>query len=124
MKQLIPLLIILLFVSCDNGAKKILVEENQNKTKTISVLVDSVLALPYKLGFTHKNISNGSDRRVDMLYNGAEGCFGGSKNPKVNFFSECLSCEPIQEFEGGLLFAKRLLITNTEIKYYKKDFTY
>lgn len=92
------------------------------KPKTDSLAADSVLIFSFVSNFSHQSISNKSDRQIDMLFNSIDKYLGGQPNPKVHFQTECLPCEPIQEYMGGLLFAKRLLITKDQIKYYKNNF--
>ena len=93
-----------------------------NKPKIDSLATDSILTFSFVTNFSHQNISNKSDRQIDLLFNGIDNYLGGQANHKVHFQTECLPCESIQEYMGGLLFAKRLLITSDQIKYYKNDF--
>lgn len=100
-------------------------EEIVEKTETQKTKIDSVnsdeLIFSFITNFSHPNISNTSDRRIDLLFNGVNNYLGGKRNPDIDFHTECLECEPMQKVLGGkeLLFAKRLLITPKQIKYYK-----
>jgi len=85
-------------------------------------MADSALIFSYKTDFRDKNIRNKSGKEIDLLYNGVAEYFGGHIISGVNFRTECMPCERVQKFMGGLLFAKRLLITPDKIKYYKTDF--
>ncbi|MGB3007473.1 MAG: hypothetical protein WBC06_13240 [Chitinophagaceae bacterium] len=84
--------------------------------------IDTPLIFNYQTNFVDRNIINKSDRKVDLLFNGVEGYLGGHSISTVGFRTECMGCESIQEFKGGLLFGKRLLITAENIKYYKNNF--
>jgi hypothetical protein len=87
-----------------------------------SSATDSILTFSFVMNFSHQNISNKSDRQIDLLFNGIGNYLGGQRNDAVQFRTECLPCEPIQAYMGGLLFAKQLLITPAQIKYFKNDF--
>jgi hypothetical protein len=117
MKHFIYIILFLVAVSCDSRTNNSL----SQKTKSDSILTDSVLILSFESNFKNSNISNNSDRQVDVLFNGVNKYLGGHKNSKINFTTECMRGEPIQEYQGGLLFSKRLLITSDDIKFYKKD---
>lgn len=93
---------------------------DQPTTKT--AIIDTALVFQYQTNFIDKNIINKSDRKVDLLFNGVEGYLGGRRNTNVSFYTECMACQSVQEFNGGLLFGKRLLITPEYIKYYKNNF--
>lgn len=84
--------------------------------------IDTALIFNYQANFVDRNIINNSDRKVDLLFNGVEGYLGGHSISNVSFRTECMGCQSIQEFKGGLLFGKRLLITAENIKYYKNSF--
>ncbi len=84
--------------------------------------IDSALVFNYHTNFTDKNIINTSDRKVDLLFNGVKGYLGGDRISNVSFMAECMGCQPIQKFKGGLLFGKRLFITAENIKYYRTNF--
>jgi len=122
LKHCIYILTLILFYSCNNNTSK----ENEpvltNKPKPNQVPVDSVFTFHYQTDFSDKNIVNKSGNKVDLLFNGIDNYFGGQKSSIVGFGSECMGCLPVQEFNGGLLFGKRLLITSDSIKYYKNNF--
>jgi hypothetical protein len=84
--------------------------------------LDSALIFNYQTNISDKLITNKSDRKVDLLFNGVEGFLGGHSISEVRFKTECMGCMSVQEFNGGLLLGKRLLITADNIKYYKTKF--
>jgi hypothetical protein len=122
LKHYFYILLTLLFASCDNKTTTNSESSVSDQQKTDSLTIDSILTFSFVTNFSHQNISNKSDRQIDLLFNNINNYLGGQTNYKVHFQTECLRCEPIQEFMGGLLFAKRLLITKDQIKYYKTDF--
>ena len=122
MKYFICILLVLLVASCDNGTKTVSDSSLSDKTKAESSTTDSVMTFSFVTNFSHPNITNKSDRQIDMLFNGIDNYLGGQSNPNVRFHTECMRCEPIQEYMGGLLFAKRLLISNDKITYFKTGF--
>lgn len=81
--------------------------------------LDSAYTFPYQIDFTNNNIINKSDRKVDLLFNGIDKYLGGHENSTVRFRTECMGCLSIQEYQGGLLFGKRLFISPDNIKYFK-----
>ena len=113
---------VLLVTSCDNKTTTKSEKSVTDKPKIYSLATDSILTFSFVTNFSHQNIFNKSDRQIDLLFNSIDKYLGGLSNHKVHFQTECLSCEPIQEYLGGLLFAKRLLITKDQIKYFKNDF--
>lgn len=84
--------------------------------------IDSALIFHYQTNISDKLITNKSDRKVDLLFNGVEGFLGGHRVLNVRFKTECMGCMSVQEFHGGLLLGKRLLITADNIKYYNTKF--
>ncbi|MEZ5013988.1 MAG: hypothetical protein R2794_06820 [Chitinophagales bacterium] len=122
LKYFIFIILVSFFASCDNKTTTIPESLATDRSQTDSLATDSVLTFSFVTNFSHKNISNTSDRQIDLLYNGIDNYLGGHSNHKVHFQTECLACEPIQQYMGGLLFAKRLLIATDQINYYKKDF--
>ena len=122
MKHFIYILWVLLVASCDNKTTTKSESSVTDKPKIDTLATDSILTFSFVTNFRHQNISNKSDRQIDLLFNSIDKYLGGQSNNKVHFQTECLPCEPIQEYLGGLLFAKRLLITKDQIKYFKNDF--
>lgn len=122
MKQCFSTLLALLVVSCNNKSANKSESSANVQHYGNSLTMDSVLTFSFVTNFSHQNISNKSDRQIDLLFNSINNYLGGQTNYNIHFKTECLQCEPIQEYMGGLLFAKRLLITNEQIKYYKTDF--
>ncbi len=104
-------------VACKRGKVKAIYNNPETKT----VVSDTALYFIYENDIRLPSVKNRSDMQIDLLYNGVEGFLGGQWNNKVNFKTECLSCEGVVEFNGGLVFAKRLLITADTIKFYKED---
>jgi hypothetical protein len=122
LKHIIFILLVLLVTSCDNRTKTVSDNSVIDKPKTDTSATDSILTFSFVTNFSHQHISNKTDRQIDLLFNGIDNYLGGQSNHKVHFQTECLPFEPIQEYLGGLLFAKRLLITTDQIKYFKNDF--
>lgn len=122
MKHFIYILLILFVASCDNKTTTKSDSSVKDKSKIDSLAKDSLLTFSFVTNFRYQNISNKSDRQIDLLFNSINNYLGGRSNYKVHFQTECLPCEPIQEYLGGLLFAKRLLISKDQIKYFKNDF--
>ncbi|MGG9970715.1 hypothetical protein ACQ33O_02880 [Ferruginibacter sp. SUN002] len=120
-RQFIYLLLMVSLASCvskKKGDRKFYTEGIEPNV----ILKDSILTFKYKLDIKDTNIVNTTNRKIDVLFNGIDDFLKGPKDSGVNFDTECMMCEPIQEFRNGLLFAKRLLITPREIKFYKSDF--
>lgn len=122
MKHLIYILAFVLFYSCNGKTNKENVISLTDKPKLTEASVDSVFTFRYQINFTDKNINNKSDRKVDLLFNGIDNYFGGHESSIVHFRSESIANLPMQEFNGGLLFGKRLLITTDSIMFYKTNF--
>lgn len=122
MKHLIYILAFVLFYSCNGKTNKEKVISFTDKPKLTEASVDSVFTFRYQIDFTDKNINNKSDRKVDLLYNGIDNYFGGHESSIVRFRTEFMANLPMQEFNGGLLFGKRLLITADSIRFYKTNF--
>lgn len=104
--------------SCDNKTTTTSNSSITNKPKA-DTLTTNILKFPFVINFSNPNISNKSDRQIDLLFNGVNNYLGGQQNPKIDFHTECLQCEQVQKCQGGLLFAKHLLIMPDQIKYYK-----
>jgi hypothetical protein len=122
MKILVYILVLTLYYSC-NGSRSEQKEPLLTRQPTSNqAAADSVFTFEYQINFADKNITNKSDRKVDLLFNGIDNYFGGHESPIVRFSTECMRCQPVQEFQGGVLFGKRLLITRNNIKYHKADF--
>jgi hypothetical protein len=121
MKYFIYIILVLLISSCNNRTKTINDSSSSERLNTDSLLADSILTFSFDTNFRSLNISNKSNRQIDLLFNGIDNYFGGHRNPKINFRTECLPCEPLYEYMGGLFFTKRLLIKPNQIKFYKTD---
>ena len=121
LKPYFYLVISILLISCGNKSTSKSDNSDMDKHKADSLASDSILTYSYQNNFSHSSIINNSDRQIDLLYNSIDKYLGGKIDLKVRFKTECLTCEPIQEYAGGLLFAKQLLITNDQIKYFKND---
>ena len=121
MKHIIYIIALGLLYSCENKRRK-LPENSSATTNQQTAGTDSILTFYFNTNFTDKNIENNSDRKIDLLFNGVTGYLGGQSSSQVRFNTECMLCEPLQEFNGGLLFGKQLLITNDSIRYYKNTF--
>ena len=122
MKHFLYIIGFLLLTSCTSKPNKVTESEVINHPTTKTATIDTTLVLQYQTNFIDKNIINKSDRKVDLLFNGVEGYLGGHSNPDISFHTECMACQPVQEFNDGLLFGKRLHITTDNIKFYKNNF--
>ena len=122
LKQFTYILTLIFFYSCISNTSKEKEPLLAEQPIAMQTLVDSALIFQYQTDFTDKNITNKSDRKIDLLFNGIENYFGGHESSIVRFRTECMGCLPVQEFDGGLLFGQRLLITSNNIKYYKANF--
>lgn len=113
---------ILLILTCFGcGARTNNQTKNGNTTVDSSV-TDSILNFSIQYDIKDPNIENTSGKQIDLLFNGIDNFLGGSKNQDIIFRTECMFCETVQKYRNGLLFARRLLITSTGIKYKKSDF--
>lgn len=121
MKYIIYIFGLGLLYSCENKTSK-LAENSSETTNQQTADIDSILTFYFNTNFTNKNIENNSDSKIDLLFNGVTGYLEGYKDPDVSFNTECMSCQPVQEFNGGILFGKQLLITKDSIRYYKNTF--
>ena len=120
MKHFLYIITLILSVtSCDNKPETTSNSSLTNKQKADTTIIPNTLTFPFEINFSNPNISNKSDREIDLLFNGVNNYLGGQRNPKVDFYTECLQCEQVQKRNGGLLFAKHLLIMPDQIKYYK-----
>jgi hypothetical protein len=107
----------LLVLGCHTNTNKPTAYPEVGESTTDCFPPDSVFFFSYQNNFKDKNISNNSAKQIDLLFNGVDNYFGGNKNTGVHFSTECMGCEPIQEFQGGLLYAKRFMITPEEIRF-------
>lgn len=121
------LIIIFLFVSCQHDSNR---KEFTNESSDLEFIpppappAKGVSDMNIKIQYDIRDsniINTTNDKRIDVLFNGVENFLGGIKNYKASFNTECLMCEPIQEYNGGLLFARRLMIKTNMVKYYKTD---
>lgn len=117
MKYFIYILLGLVVVSCGNETAI----KTFEKPNTDSLKTDSILTFSYKNNISDVNISNSSDRKIDILFNSLKHYLGRQKKDRINFRVECLTCQPIKEYKGGLLFAKRFFITQDQIQFFKND---
>ncbi len=122
MKLFIYIAGLLFFFSCSGKPTKVTEALSPDQPTTQASTIDTAFTFNYQTNFVDRNIINKSDRKVDLLFNGIKGYLGGQSISNVSFRTECIGCQPIQEFKGGLLFGKRLLITAENIKYYKNNF--
>lgn len=122
MKFIVNLIIIgIILTSCDNKTITTSDIVRIKLPKKSIEIEDSISIIYYLNNIYHPIVFSKSDRQIDLLYNNINNYIGKPKNEKVYFQTECLSCEPLQKFEDGLLFAKQLLITSDKIKYFKKS---
>lgn len=121
MRQLSLILTLVVWYSCNNHNSKDKESLLTDQVSSNQLQADSVYTFEYQIDFTDKNIINKSGRKVDLLFNGINRYFGGKENPTVRFRTECMRCLPVQAYQGGLLFGKRLFITPDKIKYYKNN---
>ncbi len=108
----------ILFMSCkDNSSNKNNLP-NLDKDKQDK---DSIIILTFKQNIKDSLISNTTNRRIDILFNGIDNFLGGQRNPKLNFETECTVCNTFQSYDKGLIFGKRLFIDKSIAKIYSKD---
>lgn len=72
-------------------------------------------------GFKDSMITNYSNKKIDLMFNGIENYLDGKRYQNVNFRTECMLCADVQKINHELLFANRLLIKSNEIEYLKSD---
>jgi hypothetical protein len=120
MKLYLCFLILLIFSGCKNETEikseiKIveLLPNKQQKTNKIQIY-------KYNLNIKDSLITNNSKKEIDVLINGV-GKFLGGKNLNLGIHSECIGCEPVEEFNGNLVFAKQLFISKDEITFYPNE---
>ena len=121
MKFLIYILLALVFISCGNDQNKTVIKP-EVKTGMQDSATDSILTFHYQKNFSHKHIQNNSGKQVALLFNNSNDYFGMNKNDSIFFPTECLQCEQVYEYKGGLLFANQLHLLPNELKYYQKAF--
>lgn len=119
MKRLTQLLILIVSISCNNSTHNTTSTSKTDSTKFLTQ--DSIYSLSIVKNVSDTSIINTTDRTVDILFNGVDNYLGGQRNPKLNFATECLVCEPIQTYEHGLLFGKKLFITKDSIAIFEND---
>lgn len=121
MKLFICIAGFLVFNSCNNQPVKVTETLASDQPKNQVTTIDTAIIFSFQNNFVDKQIINKSNRKVDLLFNGIEGYLGGRSNSNVSFATECMGCQSIQEFKGGLVFGKRLFITAESIKYYRNN---
>ncbi len=105
--------------SCDNQTRE---RPISSKTENVKVgLQDSVLSATIIKNISDSSIINTTDRTIDILFNGVDNYLGGQRNPKMNFATECMVCEPVQVYEQGFLFGKRLYVTSDSVILFRSD---
>ena len=114
-------MILVVCYSCSNHDSKDKEPSLTDQATSNQPPVDSVYTFEYQIEFTDKNITNKSDRKVDLLFNGINNYLGGHESSTVRFRTECMGCLSVQAYQGGLLFGKRIFITPDNIKYYKNN---
>lgn len=119
MKLGIQILILIVSISCNNSTHGPTPTSKTDSTKLLTQ--DSVLSLFIVKNISDPSIINTTGRTVDVLFNGVDNYLGGQRNPEINFTTECMVCEPIQTYEHGLLFGKKLFITKDSIAIFKND---
>lgn len=119
MKHL-PLLLFSIFInSCSNQTQNpvtiseanILQDTKQDSTFYVEIIRE----------INDSSITNNTDKTIDILFNGINNYLGGHKNPKLNFATECMMCEPVQVYQQGFLFGKKLYVTKDTVIIYEKD---
>jgi hypothetical protein len=112
-------LVILLIISCKHQTRE---KPVSNKTEIVrNEIRDSVFSVTVFKNISDSSIVNTSDRTIDILYNGVDGYLGGKQNPRLNFVIECMVCEPLQAYNQGFLFGKRLFVTQDSTIIYSSD---
>jgi hypothetical protein len=119
MKLLTQILILAFLASCNNYSHEAVLTSNTDSAKLISE--DSVFSLSVTKNISDTSIINTTGKTIDILFNGVDNYLGGQRNPKMNFATECMVCEPVQVYEHGFLFGKRLSVTKDSIVIYTND---
>lgn len=107
----------IIFMSCKDSSSNKNNPPNLDKAKQDK---DSIILLNFKQDIKDSLISNTTNRRIDILFNGINNFLGGQRNPKLNFETECTVCNVFQSYDKGLIFGKRLFIDKSIAKIYSK----
>jgi hypothetical protein len=119
MKLLTLIFLTSFIISCNNQTQE---QTVVSKTENLQGRhQDSTFSAEIIRNINDTSISNSTDNTIDILFNGAANYLGGQRNPKMNFTTECMVCEPVQVYKQGFLFGKRLYITKDSVIIYQSD---
>ena len=111
------MIIFLLVLSCKKENvttnKTQLLSENKMKLSKDSII-------NFRMNIKDKSIFNDTDKQIDVLINGEREYLGNDNKTNFKFNTECLKCQAIEVYGNDLLFAKQLLISENQIRYFKK----
>lgn len=65
------------------------------------------------------NIVNGTSREISVLYNSVDNFLKRTDTVGVYFVTECLGCQPMQPYQGHLLFGNQLEIFTDHVVFHK-----
>lgn len=119
MKTFTAYLYFLLAISC--GTKKHKVEEAVQPGPVSAKAIKQEREFSAVDISTHMGIINRSKRRIFLMYNSTENRFPVIDSAHTVFETECMACGPVQQFDGHLVFARRLVIFQQKSIYYQND---
>ena len=114
--NLFLILILLFALACKKESEKI---------SSISVLPKKIIKsnkdsiVNFILNVKDKSIFNNTDKEIYVLINGEREYLEINNKTSFHYSTECLKCQSIEIFGNKLLFAKQLLISENNIKYFK-----
>lgn len=120
MKLLQLLILTLLLISCNNQTQKPIVVSRTEEDLQASNQDSSITAEIIK-NVRDTSINNSTNRTIDILFNGVDDYLGGHRDPKMNYATECMICEPVQVYKQGFLFGKRLYFTKDSVILYQNN---
>ena len=112
MRQLSVIFLLVILASC---------QENRVDTGSKPPGSDSTINIDIAVNIVDSSITNSTNRTVDVLVNGVDNYLGGKHDPRLNFSTECMVCEPVLSLKDGFLFGRRLKITSDSVVMYKSD---
>lgn len=112
MRIISSIFLLIILISCKQIEEK--------KEKSSKAIIDSVKIFKYKLNVTDSSIINNSNKEVDILINGSRNYLQG-KYLDLKFNCDYIISQPIEEYNGHLIFANQLLITQNQIIFYQES---
>ena len=106
------LTLLMILISCK--------QKKENKDLNSKLIIDSAKVFKYKLNIKDSSIINKSNKEIDVLINGSRNYLEG-KYLGLKFGCDYIVGQLIEEYNGNIIFANRLLITENQIKFYQKS---